>query len=65
MPKIISNNISLYYQITGKGDHSVILISGANGDHQSVWPPQVVRIASEITSYSCAITEHPIMGVAL
>ena len=24
-----------------------------------------VRIASEITSYSCAITEHPIMGVAL
>ena len=24
-----------------------------------------LRIASEITSYSCAITEHPIMGVAL
>ena len=24
-----------------------------------------IRIASEITSYSCAITEHPIMGVAL
>ncbi len=43
MPKIISNNISLYYQITGKGDHSVVLISGANGDHQSVWPPQVVN----------------------
>ena len=43
MPKIISNNISLYYKITGEGDHSVILISGANGDHQSVWPPQVVN----------------------
>jgi hypothetical protein len=26
---------------------------------------QGTRIASEITSYSCAITEHPIMGVAL
>ena len=26
---------------------------------------ELVRIASEITSYSCAITEHPIMGVAL
>ena len=26
---------------------------------------QLIRIASEITSYSCAITEHPIMGVAL
>ena len=25
----------------------------------------LIRIASEITSYSCAITEHPIMGVAL
>ena len=25
----------------------------------------MLRIASEITSYSCAITEHPIMGVAL
>jgi hypothetical protein len=25
----------------------------------------LLRIASEITSYSCAITEHPIMGVAL
>lgn len=43
MPKIIANNISLYYKITGKGDHSVILISGANGDHKSVWPPQVVN----------------------
>jgi len=26
---------------------------------------EAIRIASEITSYSCAITEHPIMGVAL
>ena len=26
---------------------------------------KILRIASEITSYSCAITEHPIMGVAL
>ncbi len=26
---------------------------------------KALRIASEITSYSCAITEHPIMGVAL
>ncbi|MBA2655850.1 MAG: alpha/beta hydrolase [Tatlockia sp.] len=47
MPKIISNNISLYYKITGKGDHSVILISGANGDHESVWPPQVVNALSQ------------------
>lgn len=42
MPKVIVNDISIYYQITGNSDHSVILISGANGDHQSVWPPQVV-----------------------
>ena len=41
MPKIISNNISLYYHIRGKG-HPLILISGANGDHQSVWPQSVV-----------------------
>lgn len=47
MPKVISNNISLYYQITGNGEHSVILISGANGDHQSVWPPQVVNALAE------------------
>lgn len=43
MPKITVNNISLFYKITGEGEHSVILISGANGDHQSVWPPQVVN----------------------
>ena len=47
MPTVISNNISLYYQITGKGDHSVILISGVNGDHQSVWPPQVVNALAQ------------------
>ncbi|MBA2653185.1 MAG: alpha/beta hydrolase [Tatlockia sp.] len=41
MPHIISNHISLYYQIQGTG-HPVILISGANGDHQSVWPQSVV-----------------------
>lgn len=41
MPKIISNNISLYYQTKGKG-HPIILISGCNGDHQSVWPHPVV-----------------------
>lgn len=41
MPKIISNNISLYYQTKGKG-FPIILISGLNGDHQSVWPSSVV-----------------------
>jgi 3-oxoadipate enol-lactonase len=41
MPKIVSNSISLYYKSTGKG-YPIILISGANGDHQSVWPPSVV-----------------------
>ncbi|BCA94348.1 hypothetical protein TUM19329_07090 [Legionella antarctica] len=41
MPKIIANNISLYYQTKGKG-YPVILISGLNGDHQSVWPDSVV-----------------------
>ncbi len=41
MPKIISNNISLYYQTKGKG-YPIILISGLNGDHQSVWPQVVV-----------------------
>ena len=41
MPKIISNNISLYYKITGIG-YPIILISGLNGDHQSVWPEPVV-----------------------
>lgn len=42
MPKIISNNISLYYKTTGKG-YPIILISGCNGDHQSVWPDSVVN----------------------
>jgi len=41
MPKIISNSISLYYQTKGKG-YPIILISGWNGDHQSVWPNSVV-----------------------
>ncbi len=41
MPKIISNNISLYYQTKGEG-YPVILISGLNGDHKSVWPDSVV-----------------------
>lgn len=41
MPKIQSNNITLYYQIKGNG-YPVFLISGANGDHQSVWLPSVV-----------------------
>jgi pimeloyl-ACP methyl ester carboxylesterase len=41
MPKLISNNISLYYQSKGEG-YPVILISGLNGDHQSVWPDSVV-----------------------
>ena len=41
MPKIQSNNITLYYQIKGNG-YPIFLISGANGDHQSVWPPSVV-----------------------
>jgi 3-oxoadipate enol-lactonase len=41
MPKIISNNISFYYKITGTG-YPIILISGLNGDHQSVWPYPVV-----------------------
>ncbi|MEO8402105.1 MAG: alpha/beta fold hydrolase [Gammaproteobacteria bacterium] len=41
MPKILSNNISLYYQVNGKG-YPLILISGLNGDHQSVWPDSVV-----------------------
>ncbi len=43
MPKVISNNISLYYKITGKG-YPIVLISGANGDHQSVWPHSVVDV---------------------
>jgi pimeloyl-ACP methyl ester carboxylesterase len=43
MPKIISNNISLYYQTKGNG-YPIILISGLNGDHQSVWPSSVVDI---------------------
>ena len=30
-----------------------------------IFDGEKVGIASEITSYSCAITEHPIMGVAL
>lgn len=47
MPKVIANDISLYYQITGNSDHSVILISGANGDHQSVWPPEVVNALAQ------------------
>ena len=47
MPKVISNNISLYYKITGEGDNAVILISGANGDHQSVWPPQVINTLAQ------------------
>ena len=41
MPKIISNNICLYYKTTGTG-YPIILISGCNGDHQSVWPDSVV-----------------------
>ena len=41
MPKIIANNISLYYQTKGSG-HPVILISGLNGDHQSTWPHSLV-----------------------
>ncbi len=47
MPKIIANDISIYYQITGNSDHSVILISGANGDHQSVWPAEVVNALAQ------------------
>lgn len=43
MPKIISNNISLYYQTKGKG-YPIILISGLNGDHQSVWPHSMVDV---------------------
>lgn len=46
MPKIISNNISLYYQTKGIG-YPVILISGLNGDHQSVWPDFVVDILAQ------------------
>jgi pimeloyl-ACP methyl ester carboxylesterase len=42
MPKIISNNISLYYKKTGEG-YPIILISGCNGDHQSVWPLSIVN----------------------
>lgn len=41
MPKIISNNISLYYQTKGKG-YPIVLISGLHGDHQSVWSHSVV-----------------------
>ena len=41
MPKIISNNISLYYQTKGKG-FPIILISGANSDHKSNWPDAMV-----------------------
>lgn len=46
MPKIISNNISLYYKTTGKG-YPIILISGCNGDHQSVWPHSVVDVLAK------------------
>lgn len=43
MPKLISNNISLFYKTTGKS-YPVILISGANGDHKGVWPDSLVDI---------------------
>lgn len=46
MPKISSNNISLYYQIKGQG-YPIILISGWNGDHQSVWPDSVVDVLAQ------------------
>lgn len=47
MPTINANNISLYYQIKGSG-HPIILISGLNGDHQSVWPQSLVdRLARD------------------
>lgn len=46
MPKIISNDISLYYQTKGKG-FPIILISGWDGDHQSVWPESVVDVLAQ------------------
>lgn len=46
MPKLISNSIFLYYKSTGRG-YPIILISGANGDHKSVWPDSVVNALAE------------------
>lgn len=51
MAKIISNNISMYYKTTGTG-YPIVLISGLDGDHQSVWPHSVV---DELAKHFCVI----------
>ena len=57
----------------GRTDHEIDW-SDVKGQHHAKYAMEIaacgghsilLRIASEITSYSCAITEHPIMGVAL